>query len=125
MRIAGHAERRRQVRDQQLRLARFRHGQQRLRLGRKHRVERAFAQAVALGLVGAAGLGLARALRSAQAGDGRADGKGDDAEIDAEREQRARVEQRARRVAAKRRPNGRKGRADEQDDDAEQHFWPP
>lgn len=121
--IARHAERGWQGRDQKLRLAGLRHGQERLRLCREQRVERALAEAVALSLDLGFGLGLARPFRGAEAGNRGPHGKGDDAEIDAERQQRAGIERGAAR---------RHGRAEwkqrewnGQGDDAEQHLWPP
>ncbi len=87
-----HAEGGRQGGDQKLRLARFGHGQQRLRLRRKQRVEHALASAIALSLAFGGGLGLARAFRGAETGDRGPHREGDDAETDAERQQRAGIE---------------------------------
>ena len=92
VRLARNAELLRQIGDQQFRLAGFCQGEKHLRLRGQYLVERTFMQAIKLGLMLCRDLRAARALGGAQAGDGRAHGKGDDAEIDAEHEKRLRVE---------------------------------
>ena len=88
--LARHAELKRQIRDIDARSVLLGPGQQHLRLGGEDRLERALARAVAVSLERGRVPRPARGLRRAQADDGGADGKGDDAEIDAEREQQAR-----------------------------------
>ena len=117
VRVARHPERRRQARHEKLGLTGLRHHHQRLRLGREQRLERALAHAVALGLDLSGGFGLACALSCAETGDRRADGEGDDAEIDAERRAECvdqtrpvRSRQRQRRGAANRAELSRSGR---------------
>ncbi len=123
VRLARHAEADGEVRDQQLGLAALADDEQRLRLGGEHRLERALAQAIAIGFRRRRRSCRAGALRGAQARDRRTDGKGDDAEIDAEGEEGARVE-RSVVGGGKRAGDGEQKRGD-QDGDAKQHLWPP
>src|SRR5262249_40021322 len=88
VRLARHAEAGGQVSDQKLWLSALAHDQKRLRLGCQHRFERALALTVAIGLCRGARSGFTRPFGRTETGDRGADGKGDDAEIDAEREQR-------------------------------------
>jgi hypothetical protein len=101
-----------------------RHREKRLRLRRQQRVEHALACAIALGLAERCRLGFSRPLRGAKTGDCRSHGKGDDAEIDAEREQGAGIER--RRLARGKRGFQRNQREGEREGkDARQHRWPP
>ena len=123
IRLARHAEADGEVGDQELRLTALANDEERLRLGREDGLERALAQAIAIGFRRRCRSCRAGSFRGAQARDGRTDGKRDDAEIDAEGEERARVE-RSIVGGGKRAGDGEQKRGD-QDGDAKQHLWPP
>ncbi len=91
-RVARHSERRRQIgREQPRRRTHAVPGDKHLRLGAEHRIEHALGVAEAFGRAQCRGLRRAGRFPRPEAGNRRTDGKGDDAERDAEGEQDPRI----------------------------------
>ena len=91
IRVARHAEPMRKIGDMHARSILRGPGEQNLRLGGEDRLEYAFARPIALGLERRRVAGFQRGLRRPQAGERAADGEGNDAKRDAEREEDAGV----------------------------------
>ncbi len=122
--IARHAKRRRQGGGQDARLLALPvPSEQHLRLGGEHSFERGLALAQTLGLARCRLARLVRGLLGTQARYRRADRKGNDAEIDAEGEEDARVD--AARIRRRRREGRQHERRGKDRDQAQKHLLPP